>query len=395
MVMEDARRMSLPGTGRISGRQLFWLLLTFLGAPMLAIIGIAAWDFFETQRIWTVIDANAGDTDLSPGSITFGDSYGLDGLISGRPLFRYQVVKVSIGFNNRGDYADFDLTLQPGKEHPLAVLQQLPNLSEAVIWSSRISAEGVACLAGCRRLSRLHLAAKELTAEQLQPLAACRSLHELGVDGASLSGAVMAQLQPLSDLERLEIDNAQIDNAGMLRLSRLRSLRHLNLFYTKFEQSTLGCLADLPNLQNLSISSFDISAATLEGVGRMTGLRSLSLRSGIGDEADRPTLGDEISELSGLTELRDLYLESGKITGASLDTLLRLTKLETLVAETELTDDEAIRLANGLNLNTLILYSPKFSDPGRVCNEVAAPKLYFQHAVWSHPGYVITSLKPR
>jgi hypothetical protein len=396
MFMEDARPMSSPGGSSISGRQLFWLLVTVLGTPIFATLATAVWDFVETQRIWKVIDANGGFTLLSPGSITIDDSSGLDGLVGGRPLFRYQVVKASIGFHVRGDEdADFSQPLAPGAQHPLAVLERLPNLEEVLVSASRISPEGIGFLARCRRLSRLHLSSKELTAEQLQPLAACRSLREFGLDGPSLSGAMVSQLQPLPDLERLAIQNAQIDDAGMLELSRMKSLRNLDFFYSKFEQSTLGGLADLPNLLNLSISSFDINPATFQGVGRIIRLRSLSIRSGIGDEIDRPTLDGEIAELAGLTELRELYLESGKITGAALDTLLRFTKLETLFAESEFTDDEAIRLANGLKLKEFVVYSRKFNDPQRICNEVIGPKLYFQHPGWPRPGYVMTSFEPR
>src|SRR5262249_26983951 len=151
---------------------------------------------------------------------------------------------------------------------------------------------------------------------------------------------------------------------GMLALSRMKRLRELHFFYTTFEPSAVGALAELRNLETLSINSFDIPSATYAGVGRLTGLRLLSLRRGTGwsGEADFPTLGDEIVELSALTELKELYLESGKITGAALDTLLRLTHLKTLYAEGELTDDEAIRLVNGLTLSNFSLYSPKFTD---------------------------------
>jgi Leucine-rich repeat (LRR) protein len=311
-------------------------------------------------------------------------------------MFRYQIVKVSIGFHIHGnENVDFSLPPSPGAQHPLAVLERLPNLEEVMVSASRISREGVGFLAHCHRLSRLHLSVKEVTAEQLQPLATCRSLREFGMEAPSVSAAMVAELQPLSDLERLSIQHAQIDDAGMLELSRMNGLRSLDLFYSKFKHSTLGCLADLPNLVNLSVSSFDMNAATFQGIGRITRLRSLSLRSGIGDEIDRPILGGEIAELAGLTELRELYLESGKITGAALDTLLRFTKLQTLFAESELTDDEAIQLSNSLKLSTFVVYSPKFNNPGRICNEVVRPKLYYQHPGWSRPGYVVTSFEPR
>src|SRR5438309_4384735 len=158
MVMEDTRLNRTPAPAGVSGRRLFWLLVTFLGAPILAALAIVGWEFLETQRIWAIIDANAGHTDVSPGSITIGDSYGSDVLIAGRPLFRYQVVKVSVGFQSRGDNVDFSQPLRPGAQHPLGVLERLPNLAEAVVWSSRISPEGIACRARCPRLARLHLA---------------------------------------------------------------------------------------------------------------------------------------------------------------------------------------------------------------------------------------------
>src|SRR5690349_1836173 len=120
MIMEDGPRSSPAGSSRISGRQLFWLLCASLGAPVLITLAIAAWDFVEAQRIWAIIDANAGYTCLSPGSIAIGDSHGSDDLVCGRPVFRYQVVKVSIGFNVGGENVDFSQPLQPGEQHPLA-----------------------------------------------------------------------------------------------------------------------------------------------------------------------------------------------------------------------------------------------------------------------------------
>jgi hypothetical protein len=397
MVMEDPRLTPPPDTAGISGRRLFWILATFFGAPVLAALVFFAWEFLEAQRIWAVINAHAGFTDLAPGSIAIGDSYGMDGLIDGRPLFRYQVVKVSIGFHSDGENADFSQPLRRGQPHPLAVLERLPNLAEVVLSSSRISPEGVACLARCRRLARLHLSAKELTAQQLQRLAACSSLRELTLDGPSLSGAAIARLRPLTDLESLRFDHAQLDKEALLELSQMKNLRDLHFFYTELDQSTLGCLARLPNLQNLSLSTLELNRAAYQGVGRMTALQSLCLRRGMGwaDPADHPTLGDEMDDLSNLTELKELYLECGRITGASLETLLRFTKLQTLYAESELTDDEAIRLANGLHLNQVELYSPNFCDPNHICNRVTAPKLYVRHGGWSLPGHVITTFEPR
>src|SRR5262249_50883749 len=134
MVMEDDRRMSLSSAGRISGRQLFWLLFTLLGAPLIAALAVIGWDFLDTQRICTFIDANGGFTKLYPGSVTIGDAFGSGDSVDGRPLFRYQIVMVSIGFNSHGDHVDFSQPVKPGAQHPLAVLARLPNLAE--VWVS-------------------------------------------------------------------------------------------------------------------------------------------------------------------------------------------------------------------------------------------------------------------
>lgn len=389
MLTEDARCPRRFATARISGRRLFWLLLSLLGAPVLISLAIMAWEFLEAQRIWTVIRANHGYTELAPGSFTIDESYGSDH----RPLFPHQVVKVSVGFHSDGENVDFSQPSHPGAQHPLAVLERLPNLAEAVVWSSRISPEGVTCLARCRRLTSLHLAAKELTANQAQPLAECGSLRDLSIDGPPVSKESLARLRDIPNLEALGFRSAQIDRAGMLELARMRNLRELCLRYTTFEESVLGELAGLPRLERLIIDSFEMSRAVYPGIGRLIGLRSLHLKKGWPEEPTRPTLHDEIPELSGLTELRELSLESGRITGAAVDTLLRFRKLETLYAESELTDDEAIRLANGLELRELVLYSPNFDDPDRICREVTRPKLYSLR--WLSSSHIITSTEPR
>src|SRR5260370_4365597 len=135
MVMEDARLNPLTASAGISGRRLFWLMVTFLSAPILVALAIAGWDFLETQRIWAIIDANAGYTDLAPGSITIGDSFGSGSLVVGRPLFRYQVIKVAVGSHSGDDNVDFNKPPRPGAQHPLAGLERLPNLEEVVLWS--------------------------------------------------------------------------------------------------------------------------------------------------------------------------------------------------------------------------------------------------------------------
>lgn len=186
----------------------------------------------------------------------------------------------------------------------------------------------------------------------------------------------------------------------MVELSRMKGLRSVDFYYSTFDHSSLGYLADLPKLENLSIRTHgEITWTAFQGVGRLTRLRSLCvyMHDGpfFGGIVHRPTLRDEIAELAGLTELRNLEVLCGSITGASLDTLLRFTKLECLAAESELTDDEVIRLANGLKPDTFVLRSSKVIDPCRICTEVTTQTLYFESVVWGRPGYVITSIKPR
>jgi hypothetical protein len=111
-------------------------------------------------------------------------------------------------------------------------------------------------------------------------------------------------------------------------------------------------------------------------------------------EADAPAIDEDFVELASLRKLKELWVESLKLTGASVDTLLCFKNLERLHLDTtEFTDDDAIRLANGLSLREFHLLSTKFSDPDRICKLINQPRLY-SRTVWAQLGSYVTSTPP-
>jgi hypothetical protein len=184
-------------------------------------------------------------------------------------------------------------------------------------------------------------------------------------DGAI--SALPALLRDLPDVKSLVIyysrDGARpaTTRFRLAEPSAFETIEHINFSdRLKLDDAALADLPALPRLRGLLIvGDLPVSSPNrgLGHVGKCLGLEELSI-------SDAALSDDESAQLAGLTRLRLLLLRSNQLTDNSMDTLAKLTSLESLTfTEAEKVTDSAIyRLVQQLP-NLKILRPPQVLSP--------------------------------
>ena len=133
----------------------------------------------------------------------------------------------------------------------------------------------------------------------------------------------LARVAPLTRLKHLNISgNVDVTDAGLVHLARLTELAYLDVGFTSVGDDGLDRLVHLRQLRTLILNGLDDDGQLTDA-----GLRRLL-------------------PLDGLEQLR---LNGADITDASVDTLMRFTKLTTLdVSQSKVSDAGFHRLEAGL-----------------------------------------------
>ena len=136
-------------------------------------------------------------------------------------------------------------------------------------------------------------------------------------------------------------------DAGIAHLAGLKSLKSLDVDdCSALSDEALRAIGHLPRLEVLKLWYGHFSDAGLRHLAPLTRLRMLVINSLVDDDGDLITDGG-VAQLSGLTELEHLYIDSKKLTGESLKSLAKMQKLGWLTLNSpSLTDDDLRYLAS-------------------------------------------------
>ena len=189
------------------------------------------------------------------------------------------------------------------------------------------------------------------------------SVSAVRFDDQRATDATLAVLAKLPSLERLDVHRCPITDEGLAHLAGLTALKELNLSDCEFTDAGLSALSGLTNLEQLNLaSSFgdspQINGPGLAALAGMTKLQVLVL--------DKNLLNDDALEhLKNLKALRELYLEQTRVVGPGLKHLQGLGALTFLsLNETKVTDAGLEALQGISSLEVLNLHGAFIKGEG-------------------------------
>jgi len=142
----------------------------------------------------------------------------------------------------------------------------------------------------------------------------------------------------------IDLQEAQVTDADLSCLANFNRLEHLNICGNEITDAWLVHIANLKDLKYLDASFNFITNAGLKQLRNLTNLESLIL-NGLEDDEQLT----DIQELSPLTKLKELRLNSSQITDDSVAVLLSFKSLKKLdISWTGITDVGIQVLREGL-----------------------------------------------
>jgi len=259
------------------------------------------------------------------------------------------------------------------QDDAFVVLAEFPKLEELVLVEGVFTNDALVHLQRLESLQRLDLrSCSAITADGLKRLEPLRHLQILRIGGAGIDDAALEVVNGLETLTGLTIEDASITDGGLAHLEGLpledlslarcfgitdesfaaiARLSKLNQLYVRdilVSGSGLGRLASLPQLSTLRLRQTGVGDDALEHLASLAALQRLELAlclisdeglTAIGalpeliqlDVEDNRLSDAGVRHLEGLRALERLSLSKNEaVTDASIETLLRMTKLREL-----------------------------------------------------------------
>ena len=242
--------------------------------------------------------------------------------------------------------------------------------------STSVTDAGLKELAGLRHLTSLSLNETKVTDVGMKEVGGLKSLQEIGLFDTKVTGAGLKELAGLKNLSSLYLKEDQITDMT------LRSLREIGLLYVIMQArgKTIGVRPKSPDdIVSLMLSETKV---TDEGLKEVTGLKNLKLlwlkNEQITDAALRTlrengllhTLVGKMQKQGGAPmsadDIEAVYLNNTRVTDNGLKELAGLNNLTELFLDfnTQVTDGGLKELAGMKNLQKLSLFSTKVTDVG-------------------------------
>ncbi|HEY1066688.1 MAG TPA: leucine-rich repeat protein, partial [Pirellulales bacterium] len=210
-------------------------------------------------------------------------------------------------------------------EGPPATVRELPNVPFSLVGlrlNSRATDEGMAALAGCRNLERVHFVQSPISEQGLSALRDCADLQELYLIGANVGSEATAILAKHKKLARVCVFGCPLDDESLARLKYL-PLTELNIGHTLATDATLRAFSGSRVLRNLNASYTTITDAGLAAL-RECDLTELAL--------DQTAVTDAgLAHFSDCLGLELLSLRGTAVTDAGLAPFIACRSLKRLV----------------------------------------------------------------
>lgn len=204
--------------------------------------------------------------------------------------------------------------LAPGS---LSHLENLPDLRYLTIRSGYLDDSAADAIAGAQSLTRLRLTGK-LTDEGIGKFTRLKDLRTLDLRMTEISAVGLSTLGELKHLEELVLAGTQADSKHVSLFPRLRIL-NLASDQAHFPPVDFSVISGLNELEVLDLSG------------------------------NKTTTDEGLTRLVALKHLRALMVADTGVTDACVESLLKLTSLQSLdVHGTRITRDGVVRLEQGL-----------------------------------------------
>lgn len=192
---------------------------------------------------------------------------------------------------------------------------------------------------------------EKLTDDDFRALGKLTGLKRLQISGEGFTDATLAHLGGLTALEDVQTNLAQFSDEGLKQLTHWKSLKQIKFFHTslknkKFTGKGLAHLAVLPELRRLTVAGCPFNDEGLAAVAKITQLESFrtwhTYQSIDGTKLLAPLKNLKSLHLGQRLRRYDGSSNAVSLGDATVDALLQLTALETLIL------DEAKLSANAL-----------------------------------------------
>jgi Leucine-rich repeat (LRR) protein len=188
----------------------------------------------------------------------------------------------------------------------LGECKELKALAVDHLW---VSGEGLAVLSELPKLSELYLAGTLVDDDAMKSIADCAGIRKLRISQTSVGepGILALADLPLEDLDLSEC--SQLGDGALASLGKMESLKKLNLFKTVISDVGIGHLSGLQKMEWLNVDQTPVSDAGLEAIGRLSSLKFLHLGSTGVTDAGMPSL-NELRSLERLIVTRTAVTEA-------------------------------------------------------------------------------------
>jgi Leucine-rich repeat (LRR) protein len=205
-------------------------------------------------------------------------------------------------------------------------LDQFSYLEVLNLKSTNVGDEGLAHLAGLRKLKKLYLISNPNTGR--------------------ITDTGMAHLKNINSLQELELPYSGITDVGFAHLANLTSIRKINV-PSGVTDKGISIITNMPQLEDLKIISRQVTDKGMEHPARCTSLKKLTLNN-------CPVTDEGFARLATLKNLENLTIMRTSITGAGLAVLRKLPELRDLsLFFMELGKEGITRLASAKSLERL------------------------------------------
>jgi len=275
---------------------------------------------------------------------------GLKYLAGLNSLKRIRVDNTHVGDNelaylsNLPSLKSLNLWLTPTTDAGMVHVGKITSL-ESLSLSAGVGDEGLTHLNGLKNLRWLSTGDRGVTDKGLAHLAGLTNLEYLGLEGAQVSDAGLVYLKNMSKLKKLRLYGTPVTEKGFVHLEGLKNLEELNVLFGVTEIGLMA-LSKLPSLKSITVDGDSLSE---EGLSLLSKFKSLE-HIYIDDTGKMDAIAGELTKLPGLVRLtlgrgltdegliqlkhikslRDLDIETAKISGRGIAALAELPSLQVL-----------------------------------------------------------------
>lgn len=240
-------------------------------------------------------------------------------------------------------------------DNELAYLSNLPSLESLNLWLTPTTDAGMVHVGTVASLEELVLG-QGISDEGLGHLKGLTSLRWLSVGNRSISDDGLAHLAGLTQMEVLYIRNTQVSDAGLVYLENMKKLKMLSLIGTRVTEKGLIHLEGLENLENLELL-FGVSDMGLRFLSKLPSLKSIMV--------DGESLSEEgLTLLSKFKSLEHVYIDDTDKMDIICGKLTKLSGLDRLTLGRGLTDEGLMQLKHIQSLRDLDIETAKISGRG-------------------------------